>query len=65
METGGRLTTAAIVVAVVTILIVGTVLSLRASAKTGMPPEDVLERAKRRARELADRESESDEQKGD
>jgi len=33
-------------------LIVGLVVSLRRSAKTGMPSQDVLERASRRARQL-------------
>lgn len=33
-------------------LIVGTMLTLRSSARTGMPSQDVLERAKRRAREI-------------
>jgi hypothetical protein len=33
-------------------LIVGTMMTLRSSAKTGMPSKEVLERAKRRAREL-------------
>jgi hypothetical protein len=46
------MSTAAIVIVVVIVLIVGGVLSLRASAKTGMPPPDVLDRATRRAREL-------------
>ena len=46
------MSTAVIVIVVVLILIVGGVLGLRASAKTGMPPPDVLDRARRRAREL-------------
>ncbi|MGH8208862.1 MAG: DUF2897 family protein [Steroidobacteraceae bacterium] len=44
--------TAAIVIVVVIALIVSTVMSLRASAKTGMPSKDVLERAAQRARQL-------------
>jgi hypothetical protein len=46
------MSTAIIVSVVVLILIVGGVLALRSSAKTGMPPPDVLDRASRRAREL-------------
>jgi hypothetical protein len=46
------MSTAAIVIVVVLVLIVGGVLALRSSAKTGMPPPDVLDRASRRAREL-------------
>jgi hypothetical protein len=46
------MSTAVIVIVVVLILIVGGVLALRSSAKTGMPPPDVLDRASRRAREL-------------
>jgi hypothetical protein len=33
-------------------LIVGTMMTLRSSAKTGMPSRDVLDRAVRRARKL-------------
>jgi hypothetical protein len=53
------MSTAAIVTSVVVIvLIVGGVLSLRASAKTGMPSKDVLDRASRRARERDARDEE-------
>jgi hypothetical protein len=53
------MSTAAIVtIVVVIVLIVGGVLSLRASAKTGMPSKDVLDRASRRAREHAARDEE-------
>jgi len=44
--------TVAIVFAVLVALIVGTIVSVRSSAKTGMPSQDVLDRATRRAREL-------------
>ena len=44
--------TTAIVIVAVLVIIVGGVLSLRASAKTGMPSQDVLDRASRRARQL-------------
>ena len=46
------MSTAAVVIVVVMVVIVGGVLSLRSSAKTGMPAKDVLDRARRRAREL-------------
>jgi hypothetical protein len=44
--------TAIIVILIVLALIVGGLLTLRRSAKTGMPSKDVLDRATRRAREL-------------
>jgi hypothetical protein len=47
--------TALIVLVVLVVLIVGTMLTLRSSARTGMPSKDVLERAARRARELESR----------
>lgn len=43
--------TAIIITVVVVVVIVGGVLSLRGSAKTGMPSQDVLDRATKRARE--------------
>lgn len=43
---------AAIVIVLVIAFIVGMLLTLRRSARTGMPPPDVLERATRRAKEL-------------
>ena len=46
------MSTAAIVIVVVMVVIVGGVLSLRSSSKTGMPSQDVLDRASRHAREL-------------
>jgi hypothetical protein len=52
------MTTALIAIVVVVALIAGIVLSLRKSAKTGMPSQDVLERATRRAREQDSRDSE-------
>ncbi len=48
--------TAVILIVVLVALVVGTMLSLRSSAKSGMPSRDVLERATRRARELESRE---------
>jgi hypothetical protein len=44
--------TAIIIIVVVTAILAGTIMSLRGSARTGMPSEDVLKRATRRAREL-------------
>ena len=46
------MTTAIIVIIVVCALLAGTVLSLRRSANSGMPPPDVLKRATERARVL-------------
>ncbi len=48
--------TAIILIIVLVVLIVGTMVTLRTNAKTGMPSKDVLERATRRARELEARE---------
>ena len=48
--------TAVILIVILVALVVGTMLSLRRSAKSGMPSRDVLERATRRARELEARE---------
>lgn len=53
--------TALIAVVVVVALVAGVVLSLRKSAKTGMPSQDVLDRATRRAREQDARDSEGGE----
>jgi hypothetical protein len=52
---GGPVKTAVILGVIVVALIVGTMLSLRSSARSGMPSRDVLERAARRARELESR----------
>ena len=49
--------TAVILSVVLVALMVGTMLSLRNSAKSGMPSRDVLDRATRRARELESREN--------
>jgi hypothetical protein len=48
--------TAIVVSFIVLALIVAGLLTLRRSAKTGMPSRDVLERATRRARELEEEE---------
>jgi hypothetical protein len=53
------MSTAVIVIVVVLVVIVGGVLSLRSSARTGMPSKDVLDRANRRERELEARDKDS------
>jgi hypothetical protein len=45
------MSTAIIVIVVVLVVIIGGVLSLRGSARTGMPSKEVLDRASQRARE--------------
>jgi hypothetical protein len=45
-----------IIISFVVIFLLGTVLTLLYSARTGMPSKDVLDRAQRRARELASKE---------
>jgi Protein of unknown function (DUF2897) len=47
--------TAVIVIVVVLALVAGLWMGLRNSAKTGMPSQDVLDRATRRAREQEER----------
>ena len=47
-----------IIIVVVVVVLAGTLLSLLSSTRTGMPSKDVLERAKRRERELDSREKE-------
>jgi hypothetical protein len=49
-----------IIISVVAIFLVGTVLTLLYSARTGMPSKDVLDRAHQRARELASKEEDHD-----
>jgi hypothetical protein len=41
-------------------LIAGTIMTLRSSARTGMPSKDVLDRASKRARELESQERDGD-----
>ena len=43
---------ATIIIVIVIGILVGGLLSLRSSARTGMPDEDVLTRAKERAKQL-------------
>jgi hypothetical protein len=54
------MTTAIVVFVIVCAFILGTLFALRSRAKEGMPPKDVLERAKRRARELEEQEQEQE-----
>lgn len=49
-----------IVISVVVIFLLGTVLTVLYSTRTGMPSKDVLDRAQRRARDLASRDEEHD-----
>jgi Protein of unknown function (DUF2897) len=46
-----NMVTAVIVIIIVLAVIAGTILTLRTTARQGMPPKDVLERANRRSRE--------------
>jgi hypothetical protein len=43
---------AAIIITIVIVFLVGGLLRLRSSARTGMPSEDVLKRATERAKQL-------------
>jgi hypothetical protein len=48
---------AAVVIGLIVVAIVaGTAISLRTTARTGMPPKEVLDRATQRSRELEARE---------
>jgi len=53
-------TKAIIVIAIVIAILIGGIMSLRRSAKTGMPSDDVLKRATQRARELEAQEKQND-----
>ena len=57
------MSTAAIIILLVVGLLVGGIMVLRSSAKTGMPSQDVLDRATRHARQLNEQEKQ-DEDKG-
>ena len=46
------MSTAIVILLIVIALVAGTVISLRTTAKSGMPPKEVLDRATQRAREL-------------
>jgi hypothetical protein len=54
------MTTAIVVFVIVLAALVGTLVNVRRSAKTGMPPQDVLDRAKERARQLEEEERRED-----
>jgi hypothetical protein len=54
---------AALIIALVLAALVGGILTLRSSARTGMPSDEVLKRASQRARELDAVEKGSDEQR--
>ena len=55
----GSMVTAVVLGILVVALIVGTIMTLRSSARTGMPSKDVLDRATRRARELESQEKDN------
>ena len=57
------MTTALIVTLVVLAFLAGTIFTLRKNAKTGMPSQDVLDRATKRARELDAQEHAEDERR--
>jgi hypothetical protein len=59
------MSTAIIVVVIVLGLLVGVIMSLRSSAKTGMPSEEVLKRATQHARELDAQEKASQKRHGE
>ena len=46
------------IIALVVVVLIGGLLALRSSGRAGMPSEDVLERAAKRARDTASREDE-------
>jgi len=54
------MTIAIIIGIVVAAFVIGGILKLRTTAKSGMPSKDVLERATRRARELEEAEKRED-----
>lgn len=53
----------ALIIALVLAVLVGGILTLRSSARTGMPGDEVLKRASQRARELDAAEKDRDEQR--
>jgi uncharacterized membrane protein len=59
------MSTAIIVVVIVLGLLIGIIMSLRSSAKTGMPSEEVLKRATQHARELDAQEKANQERHGE
>jgi hypothetical protein len=59
------MSTAIIVIVIVIGLLVGLIMSLRSSATTGMPPQDVLERTTQHARELEAQDKARQQKNGD
>lgn len=59
------MTIAIIIGIVVAAFVVGGILKLRTTARTGMPSQDVLDRATQRARELEAAEKREDQSRGD
>jgi hypothetical protein len=51
---------AVIIIVIVVAVLVGGLLTLRSSARTGMPSDDVLKRAKERAKQLEQSEKNQD-----
>ena len=56
------MSTAAIIIILVVGLLVGGIMVLRSSSKTGMPSQDVLDRATRHARQLDEQEKQDEDQ---
>jgi hypothetical protein len=56
---------AGVIIGLIVIAIAGTVVSLRTTARTGMPSKEVLERAAQRSRELEARESSEETDRND
>jgi Protein of unknown function (DUF2897) len=52
--------TALVVILIVVAIVAGTILTLRTTARQGMPPKDVLERANKRSREQDARDESGD-----
>ena len=56
------MSTAAIIIIIIVVgLLVGGIMVLRSSAKTGMPTQEVLDRATRHARQLEEQEKKDEE----
>jgi Protein of unknown function (DUF2897) len=53
-----------LIILLVVAFLIGGLLVLRSSARTGMPPADVLQRAQKRAREQAEAEKKADSGEG-
>ncbi len=58
------MSTAALIIIAVVGLLVGALMALRSSAKTGMPSQEVLDRARRHARELEAEEKKDEDSPG-